>query len=416
MQDVSGGIVVGVENCTADLALEDRALSLPSSQAAACGTCLGSVPGRNELDSNSSLFPFVEKETLKLVKSPVGEEPVLLVPVPCSTYPFQVFQNQNPISSCVVCQCPAYAVVDISHKTFLPAAHLPKMPFGRTSAFGLQPCPKPDISLLSGKNIVPAVKPSCRRGNKVVDAPVHSDNGTCLLGFDRRRLYGNHQPEFAIIALDKVAFLGFPSGEFLKILWDVELHLKPPAFCQKACGFLVEIYRAAPCVVMDGFAGKNRALAFSFDCSLDGGTGILVGDNCKLGREAKSAPEGRIIEMVHPEGVGFLMVITGSHNRVHGIGHDRQIIIKHGALPRQFLDNRLDGFHHNYIMDFDAIKRLPDSGLPVKVPKTTTKRSESLYRNSRAPFKRNNSEIHPRIGEMQFLLRLKSWVSLQGII
>ena len=90
MQDVFGGIQVGVENHVAGFAPEYGALPLPLLDASTYGASLGGISCWNKLNSNTSFFPFVFEERLKLEKSPVGEEPVLLMPVPCSSDSLEV--------------------------------------------------------------------------------------------------------------------------------------------------------------------------------------------------------------------------------------------------------------------------------------------------------------------------------------
>ena len=346
MQDVFGSVQVGVENHVAGFAPEHRALPLPLLDAAAYGASLGGIPCWNKLNSNSSLFPLVFEESLKLEKSPVGEEPVLLMPVPCGSDSLEVFQNQSSVQSCAVYQSSAYAMVDISHKTFLPATHLGKMPFGRTSAFGLQPCPEFNVSLFDGKNITAFIEPTIRGGNQIRYPSINADNLSTLVGFDGRLLNRNHQPELVVPAFHEVALFDLPIGESLEIQGDVELHLEPPSFCQETCSFLNEVYCAAARIIVDGSSRKLRSWSFSLDGSLHGRAGIFVGDNGKLGGETKAFPENRIVEMVHPEGVGFFMVVAGGNDKVLGISHKQKVFIKDSPLLWQFLNNSLYRFHH----------------------------------------------------------------------
>src|SRR3990167_673647 len=354
MQDVFGSVQVGVENHVAGFAPEHRALPLPLLDASTCGASFGGIPCWNKLNSDTSLFPFVFDKGFKLVKSPVGEEPVLLMPVPCGSDSLEVFQNQSSVQSCAVYQSSAYAMVDISHKTFLPATHPGKMSLGRTSAFGLQPCPEPNVSLLDGKNITAFIEPTIRGGNQIGYSPVNTDNFSTPVGFDGRLLNHNHQPELVVPAFHEVAFLDLPIGELLEIQRDVELHLEPPFLCQKACGFLNEVYCAAAGIIMDGSSRKIWSWSFSPDGSLHGRAGILVGNNRKLGGKAKAFPENGIVEMVHPEGVGFFMVIAGGNDKVLGISHKQKVFIKDSPLLWQFLNNSLYRFHHNPIRKENA--------------------------------------------------------------
>ena len=346
MQDVFGSVQVGVENHVAGFAPEHRALPLPLLDAATYGASLGGIPCWNKLNSNSSLFPFVFEESLKLEKSPVGEEPVLLMPVPCGSDSLEVFQNQSSVQSCAVYQSSAYAMVDISHKTFLPATHLGKMPLGRTSAFSLQPCSQFNVSLLDRKNITAFIEPAIRGSNQICYSPINTDNFSTLVGFDGRFLNRNHQSELVVPAFHEVAFLDLPIGESLEIQRDVEIYLESPSFCQKACSFLNEVYCAAARIIMDGSPRKLWAWSFSLDGSLDGRAGIFIGNDGKLRGKLKAFPENGIVEMVHPEGVGLFMVIAGGNDKVLGVSHKQKIFIKDSPLLRQFLNNSLYRFHH----------------------------------------------------------------------
>ena len=68
MQDVFGGIQVGVENHVAGFAPEHRALPLSFLDASTYGASLGGIPCWNKLNSNTSFFPLVFEEGLKLEK------------------------------------------------------------------------------------------------------------------------------------------------------------------------------------------------------------------------------------------------------------------------------------------------------------------------------------------------------------
>lgn len=358
MQDVLGSIQVGVENHVAGFAPEHRALPLPLLDASTYGASLGGIPCWNKLNSDSSLLPLVFEEGLKLEKSPVGEKPVLLMPMPCCSDSLEVFQNQSSVQSCAVYQSSAYAMVDISHKTFLPATHLGKMPLGRTSAFGLQPCPEFDVSLLDGKNITAFIEPAIRSGNQIGYSPVNTDNLSTLIGFDGRRFNRNHQPESVVPTFNEVAFLDLPIRESLEIQRNVELHLKPSRFCQEACGLLFEVYGAATGIIVDDSSRELRSWGFSLDGSLHGRAGILIGNDSKLRGKTKAFPENGIIEMVHPEGVGFFMVIARGNNKVLGISHKQKVFIKDSSLLWQFLNNSLYCFHHITIGKEKAYKSI----------------------------------------------------------
>ena len=50
--------------------------------------------------------------------------------------------------------------------------------------------------------------------------------------------------------------------------------------------------------------------------------------------------------MVHPEGVGFFMVVAGGNDKILGISHKQKVFIKDSPLLWQFLNNSLYRFHH----------------------------------------------------------------------
>ncbi len=359
MQDILGSIEVGMENNSTCLAGEGRALPLSSIQIPAGGACSGSILSPDELNGNPGFLPFIEKKLLKLVESPVGKQPILFSPMPCFPNAFEFFQNHYSVFSYTIYQSSADNMVDITHKPLLPAPHLAKMPAGRTSAFALQPASQTYVFLLDRKNVSAIIEPSVRRGYKIIDAPVHSQNLSFFIGFGSGLLYGNHQAKFSISALDEIAFPGIPISISLEIFRDGECKLDSALFSQKACYSFVQVDSAASRVIMDGSSREFRLPAsFLLQCSFDSGTSIFVGDNCKLSWKAETFSENCIIDMVHPERVGFLMLIAGRNSEILSFSHPSHIFIKYSSLLRSFFNNRLNGFHHHLNINTEILKTL----------------------------------------------------------
>ena len=361
MQNILGSIEVGMENNSTSLTIEDRALPLPFIQIPAYRACSGSVLSPDKLNSDTSFFSLITKKLLQLIKSPVGEKPILLSPVPCFSDSVEFLQNNDSILSYTINQSSADNVVDITHKPLLSASHLTKMSLGRTSAFALQPASQTDIFLLDRKNMIAIIEPSIRSSYKIIDAPVHTKDFSSSVGFDSRLLYGNHKMESSIPAFHKITFLDVPINIFLEILWNRNDEPDSAFFGQKAGNPFVHVNSATPFVIMDGSSKEFRLFPLLSECSFDRGTGIFVGDYCKLSRKIESFPKNWIIDMVHSEGVGFLMFITGRNSEILSFGHLNHIFIKYGSLLRSFFNNRLNGFHHNCIM-FTRFKK--DCGIP----------------------------------------------------
>ena len=384
MQDVFGSIEVGVHNDTAGFAFENCAFTLPSPQASTGGASFGCVSGGNKLNSNSELFSFIDEELLQLGERPVGEEPVLFVPMLCASNSLQIFQDDNSVSSCTFNQFSADAVVDISHETSLPASHFFQMPFGRMGAFASQPAAQTNITLLDLPDVLTFIEPSIGSSYQIIYSPVNSNCFSSLVGFVGELFYGNHQPEFPILASDKVAFFCLPSDKLPKIFRNFNLNLDASLSCEKAGDLLFKVNGATPCVVVNGFTRENSLPSFSFDGGLDCGTSVLIGDNGELGWQTEVLPKFTVSFVMYPERVGVFSIITSISDKVLGRSHPAESIIKNGFLRSILKNNRLHGFHHIGILETKVFKRVGS--------KTQSRRTA------------------------QFLPRLKSGVSLQGIL
>lgn len=343
MEDIVGGIEVCMHNDTAGLACEDASISLPCLEASAQGAALGSVPGRNILNGNSFFLPFVDKEFLKLVKSPVGEEPVLFMPMPCLPDAVQVLQDGNPISSDAVYNLSTDAVVHIPHKTFLFPTDLGQMPSRGTSAFALQTPAQTNITPFDFPDVLAVHKPAIGSGDKIVDAPVYSKDVSCFSGDFCWGFHGDHKPELSIPAFHQVAFLGLPAKVPFEVFADGELHLDAPLDGEDGSRSLFKIDVGTPIVKMDCLSIEDRLcsnLAFPvrLDFSLAGGAGILVCDYGQLGRKAELLPELGIGFMVDLEGVGFLFLEADTCDEILAFCNLGESSIK-------FIDVRGKNFH-----------------------------------------------------------------------
>jgi hypothetical protein len=356
MQDVLGSVEIGIEDNVAGFTPEHGALPLTLLNAFANGASFGCISCGNELNSDTNFLPFVFEEVLQLEESPIGKNPIHRFLMFGFSDSFEVLQNKNTILSCAGYQTSTDYMVHVGHKPFLPASELAQMSLGRTSAFGLQPCSQTYIPFLDGKNIMPFIEPTIRCGYQIVDSSIHTNRPSNLGRNTRRTLDGNHQTELPILAFDKVALLDIPIEEFLKICRDIEFHLYTPGLGKKACGFLGEVYRAAPRIIMDGSSRESWSWGFPLNGSLNGRASVFVGYDSELGREAKLLSENWIVEMVHPERIGFFVVVARKNDEVLSDGHKRQSFIKDSSLLWKLLNYSLYGFHHGSIMDGKVFK------------------------------------------------------------
>jgi len=358
MQDIGSGIEVGVENNSTCFTDEGRALSLPLINIPTDGACSGRILCSDKLDSNTSFFSLIEKELLQLIESPIGEQPILLSSMSCFPNAIKFLQNDYSVFSYAIYQSSADNMVDITHKPLLLLLDFGKMPISRTSVFALQSASQTDISILDRKNVRAIVQPAIRCGYKIIDASVYPKHLSLFAGCDSRFFYGNHQPKASIPASDKIAFLDIPIGIFLEVFGDGECELDSTFLSEKTCRSFGQVYGTTSFIIMDGCSREFRLSAsFLPQCSLDRSTGTFIGHYCKLGRKTETFPENWVVDMVHPEGIGFLMLIAGRNSEILSLRHQSHIIIKYGSLLRSFFNKRLDGFHHiDYIL-FTRIKK-----------------------------------------------------------
>lgn len=354
MENIVCGIQICVHNYTAGLAGENTAFSLACLEAPADGTGFGSVLCGNVFNHNTSFFSFVGEEFLKLVKSPVGEKPILLMPMSRILDSFQVFQYHDSISSGTIYQFTADAMIHIPHKTFFPSAHFAKMPCCGTGAFALQNPTQTNITLFDFPDMLTVEKPAIGCGNEIIDAPVNSYDvsshfGEYCWGFD-----GYHQPEFSISTLDHVAFLRHPSEVSFEISADLKLDFDSSLESKDRRGSLFKIDIGASGVevnclaIEEGFSSYLPTL-IRFHFSLAGSTGILICNNCKLSWKAEFSPEGRISFVVNFESVGFLFLETHLRDEVLSFRNSSKGIIKIRQIRRNNFHFSLHCSHHGGI-------------------------------------------------------------------
>jgi len=368
MQDIDGSIEICMENNATCLTNEGRTLSLTFIAMPADGACSGSVFSSDKLNSNTNLLSFVGQELLQLTESPIGEEPVLLSPMSGFPDAIKFLQNDYSVFSYTIYQSSADDMVHISHKPLLPASHLVKVSTGRMSAFALQPASQTGIFFLDGKNVRTIIQPAIGGGDKVIDAPVYPKHISLFAGYDSRFFYGNHQSEPSIPAFDKIAFFDVPISIFSEIFRDEECELNSTFFSEKTCSSFDQIDSATSFVIMDESSRKFWLPAhFLSECSLDSSTGIFIGDYCKLGRKTETFPENWVVDMVHPECVGFIVFIAGRNREILSLSHQNNIFIKYGSLLRSFFNDCLNSFHHIGYREVGRIPR-PSGGDECQAP------------------------------------------------
>ena len=357
MQDIDGSIKIGMEHNSTCLTNEGRAFPLPSIAIPANRTCFGGIFGSDEFYGNTTLSSLIRKKLLQLIESPVGEKPVLFSSVSGFPNALEFLQNNYSVFSYTVHQLPAEAVVHIPHKPLLFAPHFGQMPLRGTSAFALQFTSQPDIFLFDGKNMIAIVNPAIGSCYKITDASIYSKNLSFFIGKYSWLLHRNHKTEFSIPASDKIAFFGIPIKIFFEIFRDGKPKLDPAILSQKAGNSPVQIDCAASFVIMDRRSREFWLLSSFVQGSLDRSAGIFVGNNRKLGRKTEFLTKNRIVDVMHSEGVGFFMPITGRNYKVLGFGHAEQSIIKIGSLLRSFINKRLDSFHYILVLSLQKFKK-----------------------------------------------------------
>ena len=356
MQDVLGSIEVGVENHVADFALEGRTLSLPSPQATTGRTGLGCIFGRNKLDSNTSFFPLILEKNLQLEKRPVGETPVLFLPVSGRAYSFEIFQDDYSVFSCAFYQSSAEDVIGVDSKTFLLLPDFAQMQTGRASAYCLQHTSHITIPVFDVEKMVAVVQPSVRSSDYVIDSSINPNHSACLGRNARRTLNRNHQSELSISAYNKVAFLDLPIGELLEIQRNIQFHFDSPALGQQTGRLLCQVNCAASGIIVNRLSREARSWGFSLDSRFDCDASKLVGDNSKLRGQTKTTAKNRICDVVHPERVGLLVLIARGNDEVLGLGHKSKVFIKDSSLGWKLLNHSLYRFHHDYTVEGKVYK------------------------------------------------------------
>jgi len=346
MQNILGSVEVCMEDNSTDFASEDRALPLPSSQASTDRTGFGGVSCRNELDSNTELLSFVSEEALKLVERPIRKEPVLLLSMLGVPYPLQILQNDYSVSSCTFNQLLANAVVHIPHKPLLDARDFLQMSSGASSAFGLQSTTQVNITMFDFPDVGAIIEPSIGSGNQIVDSSINPDCSSNLFGFDGRFLDGDHKPEFAILASDKVAFFGLPSNELLEVIGNCNLDFGSSFGCENTSDSFTQIDSTASRIIVNSLTLEDGFLSLPLYGSLHRSTGIFVGDDSELSRKSEVLSELPVSLVMHPEGVGVFMFVTGINDRVLSQRHLIECFINSNPLCFIFNHYRLDGFHH----------------------------------------------------------------------
>jgi len=368
MQDVLGSIEIGVHNDTTGFAFENCTSSLPSPKTSTGRASFGCVSCGNELNCNSELLSFIDEELLQLSKCPVGKEPVLFVPMFCASNSLKIFQDDYSLFSYTFNQFPTDAMVDVSHKTVFSSTHLNKMPLCGTSAFASQPAAQTNITLLNFPDMLAIIEQSIRSCYQIVYSPINSDYFSSLVGFVGEFLYGNHQPEFPILASYKIAFLYLPSDKLPEVFGNFNSEFDTSLSCEKANNFLFKVNSTTPCIIVNRLARKNRLLPFSFNCSLNRSTGIFIGDNRQLRWQTKVLPKFCISFVMNSECVGVFNAITGVNDEVFGRCHLTESIIKNRYLSAFFQDNRLHSFYHNNIKDCRTfINKIREGSVPGRI-------------------------------------------------
>ena len=351
MENIDGSIEVGVENNSTTFASEGRASALAPIDVSADRAGSASILGSYELDCDSIIISFIDKKLLQLKEAPIGEEPILLTLMPSFPDSLELLKDNDSIFAYAVYQSPADAMVDITHKPLLFLPSLGQMPRRRTSAFAVQPASEIYISLFDIKSLKTVIEPTIGGSYNICDASVYSEEFAVALGLDCWSFYGNHQSEFSIPASDKIAFFGSPAQVSSEVFRNGERELDSSFHCKDIGNSFRQIECYTPSIVMDGCSKElGMPTPALMQSGLDRSASILVCDNSKLGRELESLTQGGIIEMMHTESVGLLMLVAGFNSKILGFCHNSKIIIENGSLCRSILNNCLERSHHISIL------------------------------------------------------------------